>query len=107
MEEHSDADYNSFGDFVKDTMKQLTAPPAPPLVTVFQWAPKTEVVTNEFTDALLDVCNYKLLMTLQDKCDKLDCQETMNDEGSCIRIRSLVTALKGTSYEMFEWFPFK
>ncbi|CAG5114392.1 Oidioi.mRNA.OKI2018_I69.chrUn_10.g17259.t2.cds [Oikopleura dioica] len=28
VEEHSDADYNSFGDFVKDTMKQLTAPPA-------------------------------------------------------------------------------
>lgn len=76
-------------------MKQLTAPPAPPLVTVFQWSSPTEVVTNEFTDALLDVCNYKLLMTLQDKCDKIDCQETMNDEGSCIRIRSLVTALKG------------
>jgi len=95
VEEHADADYSSFGDFVKDTMKQLTAPPAPPLVTVFQWNSPTEVVTNEFTDALLDVCNYKLLMTLQDKCEKIDCQETMNDEGSCIRIRSLVTALKG------------
>ena len=42
-------------------------PAAPKLTVVFQWNPKIEVESNDFTENLLDTCNFRMLLTLQGK----------------------------------------
>ena len=103
-------DATNYKDFITDTFKSLTEPEQPRLTIIFQWNPEQEYQTNDFTDNLLDACNYKILCTIQGKkgwgekgqkflenCEKMDCTENMTDEGSCIRIRSLISALKGAT----------
>ena len=41
-------------------------------------------------------------MIFSEQCSKIDFLETMTDDGSCIRVRSLVSALKATTKEDVE-----
>ena len=50
-----------------ETWKSITEPEAARLTLVFQWTPKVDVEPTDFTDNLLDACNYKILITIQGK----------------------------------------
>ena len=62
---HEDGDYSSFKPFLKDLWNSLIEPAAPKLTIVFQWNPKIEVESTDFTENLLDTCNFRMLLTLQ------------------------------------------
>ena len=67
MVDHEDAEYDSIKSFLTETWKSITEPEAPRLTLVFQWSPRIEVDPSDFTDNLLDACNYKMLITIQGK----------------------------------------
>ena len=111
--------FTSVKEFIADTVKSVTEPEQPRLTIIFQWNPEVEFTSNDFTDNLLDACNYKILCAIQGKgeigvklrvkfgnfsenCEKLDAVENMTDEGSCIRLRSLICALKGAQRDDIE-----
>ena len=62
---NDDAEFDSIKSFLSDTWKAITQPESPRLTLVFQWTPKIEVEPSDFTDNLLDACNYKMLITIQ------------------------------------------
>ena len=65
-------DASNYKDFITDTFKSITEPEQPRLTIIFQWNPEQEYQTNDFTDNLLDACNYKVLCTIQGKSRELD-----------------------------------
>ena len=58
-------DASNYKDFITDTFKSITEPEQPRLTITFQWNPEQEYQTNDFTDNLLDACNYKILCSIQ------------------------------------------
>ena len=69
MSDNEDADYDSVRKFLGDTWKALTQPESPRLTIVFQWSPTNDAEPSEFTDNLLDACNYKMLVSIQGKAN--------------------------------------
>ena len=59
--------FTSVKEFIADTVKSVTEPEQPRLTIIFQWNPEVEFTSNDFTDNLLDACNYKILCAIQGK----------------------------------------
>ena len=57
--------FTSVKEFIADTVKSVTEPEQPRLTIIFQWNPEIEFTSNDFTDNLLDACNYKILCAIQ------------------------------------------
>jgi len=69
--DHEDGEFNSISKFLEDSWKAITEPEAPRLTLVFQWTSKLDVEPTDFTDNLLDACNYKILMSIQGRLQNL------------------------------------
>ena len=59
--------FTSVKEFIADTVKSVTEPEQPRLTIIFQWNPEVEFTSNDFTDNVLDACNYKILCAIQGK----------------------------------------
>ena len=67
MGDSDEKNFTSVKEFIADTVKSVTEPEQPRLTIIFQWNPEIEFTSNDFTDNLLDACNYKILCAIQGK----------------------------------------
>lgn len=67
MGDSDEKNFTSVKEFIADTVKSVTEPEQPRLTIIFQWNPEVEFTSNDFTDNLLDACNYKILCAIQGK----------------------------------------